>query len=100
MRMYLAIIVILVCAACNRSNPAPQQASPPSNGSDFNKLTDDLIYGSLALSPVGATQAGYHEHNGVQLDEMIDDYSPAGTDAQRKFYSDFQARVNAWNASS
>src|SRR5437016_1014717 len=67
---------------------------------DFGKLTDDLLYGSLALSPVSATQTGYHEHNGVQLDEMLDDYSAAGIDNQKKFYEGFQGRVNALNVSS
>ena len=68
--------------------------------SDFDKLTDDLLYGSLALSPVSATQTGYHEHNGAALDEMLDDYSAAGIEAQRKFYEGFQGRVNALNPSS
>src|SRR5213594_3701465 len=68
--------------------------------SDFDKLTDDLLYGSLALSPVSATQTGYHEHNGAALNEMLDDYSAAGIEAQRKFYEGFQGRVNALNPSS
>src|SRR2546422_1008518 len=67
---------------------------------DFGKLTDDLLYGTLALSPVSATQTGYHEHNGMQLDEMLDDYSAAGIDAQRKFYEGFQSRVSGLNAAS
>src|SRR5207245_5270583 len=71
-----------------------------SGASDFDKLTDDLLYGSLALSPVSATQTGYHEHNGAALDELLDDYSAAGIEAQRKFYEGFQDRVNALNSSS
>jgi uncharacterized protein (DUF885 family) len=71
-----------------------------SSASDFEKLTDDLIYGSLALSPVNATQAGYHEHNGVPLDVLLDDYSTSGIDKQRVFYEGFQNRVNALNSSS
>ncbi len=31
----------------------------------------------LALSPVQATQAGYHEHDGRSLDSELDDFSPA-----------------------
>jgi uncharacterized protein (DUF885 family) len=67
---------------------------------DFEKLTDDLLYGTLALSPVIATQTGYHTHNGMPLDEMLDDYSVAGLEAQRKFYEGFQSRVNGLNAAS
>src|SRR6516225_12287682 len=97
---YVLSISMLLCVSCK----APKQESTTNTAktasSDFDKLTDDLLYGSLALSPVTATQMGYHEHNGVQLDEMIDDFSPSGIDAQRKFYQDFQTRVNAWNSSS
>lgn len=62
---------------------------------DIPKLTDDFVYGSLALSPTSATSAGYHEHQGVKLDQQLDDYSAAGIDKQRKFYSDFRARLAA-----
>jgi uncharacterized protein (DUF885 family) len=53
------------------------------------------VYGSLALSPVAATSAGYHQHKGVNLDEQIDDFSAAGIDQQHKFYSDFHNRLAA-----
>src|SRR5215472_2538347 len=100
MRRRLLIILVLLFAGCSSQKPAPPVGTPAPAGQDFEKLTDDLLYGSLALSPVSATQTGYHVHNGVQLDEMIDDFSPAGMDAQRKFYQDFQVRVNGWNAGS
>src|SRR5215468_10547136 len=101
MQRHLSIILALLCASCSGQKPAPAASdNPPASNSDFEKLTDDLLYGSLALSPVTATQMGYHEHNGVQLDEMIDDFSPSGIDVQRKFYQEFQTRVNAWNTSS
>jgi uncharacterized protein (DUF885 family) len=69
-------------------------ATPPAKP-DLAKLTDDFVYGSLALSPVSATSAGYHEHNGRRLDEEIDDFSAAGIDQQHKFYSDFHNRLAA-----
>jgi uncharacterized protein (DUF885 family) len=94
------LLSFLVCASCTTPKPATTANTANTAGADFDKLSDDLIYGSLALSPVSATQTGYHEHNGVQLDEMIDDFSPAGIDAQRKFYEGFQMRANAWNVSS
>jgi len=62
---------------------------------DLSKLTDDFVYGSLALSPVSATAAGYHEHNGVKLDQKLDDFSSAGTQTQRQFYSGFRDRLAA-----
>ena len=97
---YVLIISLLLDASCTTPKPASTTNTANSGAADFDKLNDDLIYGSLALSPVSATQTGYHEHNGVQLDEMLDDFSPAGIEAQRKFYQDFQGRANAWNASS
>ncbi len=62
---------------------------------DFSKLSEDFVYGSLALSPVSATQAGYHEHQGVRLDEKLDDFSPSGVDATRKFDAEFKDRLAA-----
>ena len=67
--------------------------SPSTN--DFAKLTEDFVYGSLALSPISATQAGYHTHNGMPLDDTLDDMSPAGMTAQRAFYAGIQSRTAA-----
>jgi uncharacterized protein (DUF885 family) len=71
-----------------------------SNSADFEKLTDELLYGALALSPVAATQTGYHDHNGMKLDEMLDDYSQAGIEGQKKFYEGMQGRVRSLNPSA
>jgi uncharacterized protein (DUF885 family) len=84
----LGVVSVLCAIGCKTAAPPP--AKP-----DLSKLTDDFVYGSLALSPVGATSAGYHEHNGVHLDEQIDDFSAAGIDQQHKFYSDFHNRLAA-----
>ncbi len=84
----LAVLVFLAClAGCQKA------AEPPKP--DFSKLTDDFVYGSLALSPVSATQAGYHVHEGVQLDEQIDDFSPAGIDKAVKFFLGIRERLAA-----
>jgi uncharacterized protein (DUF885 family) len=69
-----------------------QQAPPPAKP-DLSALTDDFVYGSLALSPVSATSAGYHQHKGINLDEQIDDFSAAGIDQQHKFFTDFHSRL-------
>src|SRR3981081_323784 len=69
--------------------------TPEKQKPDFSKLTEDFVYGSLALSPVSATQAGYHEHHGVRLDEKLDDFSPAGADATRKLDAEYQIIQNA-----
>src|ERR1700693_444331 len=79
------IASVLFMAGCKMN----QQKQKP----DFSKLTEDFVYGSLALSPVSATSAGYHEHQGVRLDEQLDDYSSPGIQNQRKFFSDFRDRL-------
>src|SRR5437667_10336961 len=99
MRRYLPVALLVGCLGCGVP-PATSNSDAPRTATDFEKLTDDLLYGSLAPSPVGATQVGYHEHNGVQLDEQIDDFSAAGMEAQRKFWEGLKARIDALNAAS
>jgi uncharacterized protein (DUF885 family) len=90
-----AVAALFLLASCSQSKPAaPAAAAAP----DMDKLTDDFTLGALALSPVSATGAGYHEHNGASLDERLDDYSAAGIDAQRRFYSGVQSRIDALDA--
>ncbi len=59
----------------------------------FEKLTAEFGNSTLALAPVGATAAGYHQHNGQVLDTMLDDYSADGIARQRKHYQDWKARL-------
>ena len=93
--------LVLFVAACGQSpssssstSASPQSSRPP----DVDKLTDEFTRGSLALSPVSATQSGYHEHDGKVLDELIDDYSASGLDAQRNFFRGIQSRIDALDA--
>jgi uncharacterized protein (DUF885 family) len=88
---YPTIVVALLLVNCG----PPRQKTEP-----FEQLVQDFVYGSLALSPVTATATGYHRHNQVALDEMLDDFSPAGIDAQRRFYADIQSRVAALGKTS
>jgi uncharacterized protein (DUF885 family) len=87
----IAFVVAAVFFICMTSCKQPAAPAKP----DLSALTDDFVYGSLALSPVSATSAGYHQHQGVHLDEQIDDFSAPGIDQQHKFYSDFHNRVAA-----
>jgi uncharacterized protein (DUF885 family) len=86
MRFLLLALFLLLLTGCT-------SAPPPA---DFSGLTDDFIHGNLALSPVTATSVGYHEYRGVPLDELLDDYSAAGLEAQRKFLTGFQMRLAEW----
>lgn len=79
------LVLPFVLAGC-RSAPRP---------AGFDQLVEEFVYGSLALSPVSATGAGYHVHEGVRLDERLDDYSPAGIERRRGFYRRFEERLRA-----
>jgi uncharacterized protein (DUF885 family) len=94
MRQSLNVALVLAATSlvCMTSCKQPEAPAPKP---DLTSLTDDFVYGSLALSPVSATSAGYHQHKGVNLDEQIDDFSAAGIDQQHKFYSDFHNRLAA-----
>ena len=65
----------------------------PGEQQDFSKVTDDFVFGSLALSPISATSAGYHEHHGVHLDDKLDDLTGSGIQEQRQFYFGFRDRL-------
>ncbi len=91
MRRLFPFALLACLTACTQApSPAPQ---------DSEKLTQDFIYGTLALSPVSATQAGYHQHNGTLLDDLLDDYSAAGLEQQRGFCKGIQDRAAALDAS-
>jgi uncharacterized protein (DUF885 family) len=92
-RLLAALAAFLLTMMGNGCGGTKSQSS----AEDFDKLADDFIYGSLALSPVSATSTGYHQHNGVSLDEALDDWSGAGVDAARKFYQAFDSRLAALN---
>lgn len=63
-------------------------------------LAEQFVYQSLAFSPVWATQAGYHNHAGVPLDELLDDYSQPALDRQRVFYRSLLERLRRLNPAS
>jgi uncharacterized protein (DUF885 family) len=62
---------------------------------DFDTLTAEFVFGSLAMSPVTATGAGYHRHGAVALDELLDDYGQAALQRQRVWNRAFRQRLDA-----
>ena len=83
--------LVLAVTSINCSNTKTESAGA------FDKLVEDFVYGSLAFSPVNATANGYHQHNGISMDEALDDWSPAEVEAERKFYAGMESRVAALN---
>jgi len=61
----------------------------------FSALEDEFIYTTLSFSPVSATSAGYHRHQGVNLDRQLDDFSAPSLGRQKKFYENIRGRLHA-----
>ena len=80
--------VVLFAAGCSR-NPSDQLA----------RLSDEFVHTTLAFTPAAATGAGLHQYQGQNLDNLLDDTSPAVLDKQRRYYEHFRERLDALNAS-
>ena len=78
-------------------------ASEGARSSDFEKAAGQFMRESLVLSPVNASQAGFHKYTDpktgrvVELDALLDDLGPAGVETQKKFYSDWQQRFQKFD---
>jgi uncharacterized protein (DUF885 family) len=97
--MRLMPVMCLMCGAAAPASAAPPTKTPAAN-SKFNNLVDDFVLSSLALSPTSATASGYHVHKGVSLDDLLDDFSPAGIATSRSMLQDFASRIEASDAAS
>ncbi len=53
------------------------------------QVDEAFVRETLALSPSSATAQGYHEHNGVSLDDQLDDASPEGVRVAHELYERF-----------
>ena len=84
-----AAVLASVMAGAVQADAVPAGAAL----SPVDRIVDDFMYGSLALSPINATQAGYHRHKGVILDDLLDDYSPQGIEASRTLLQDIESRI-------
>lgn len=59
----------------------------------FTDLGGRFAREALALSPVSATGSGYHEHEGIRLDSLVDDLSARGIEKQRQFFTEWNDRL-------
>src|ERR1700682_1447554 len=75
---YITVLALALMTGCGDRAPGPS----------FDSLTEEFVYGTLALSPASATQSGYHQHKDVNLDEALDDFSAQSIASQRQFYLD------------
>lgn len=68
----------------------------------LKRLAEPFVFDALAMTPIEATEMGYHEHvrggdqegkeaSQLPLDTMLDDYSAEGIQKRIQFLKDFQA---------
>lgn len=81
-------LLLLAAASCGR------QEGPSEADAVASAIVSDFVFGALGLNPSLATNSGYHEHAGVSLDEVLEDYSQNGMRVQRTFYESTRQRLN------
>jgi uncharacterized protein (DUF885 family) len=95
--IFLLSLTSLLVTAQNMKSTSSNKAA----NAKFAEMTDQFVKDSLALSPVSASQAGYHKHadpkthKAIDLDAQLDDVGTQGIAAQEKFYREWRARFQA-----
>ena len=59
----------------------------------FADLAEEYVFTTLSYSPVAATAAGYRVHNGLELDELLDNYDQAELNKIREYLRGFRQRL-------
>jgi uncharacterized protein (DUF885 family) len=96
MKSLLILVSALIMTAALEAQT--MSANKTSDNPKFLALCDQFVKESLALSPVGASQAGYHKHvdpkakKTVELDAELDDVSATAFDEQLRFYRQWRQR--------
>jgi uncharacterized protein (DUF885 family) len=79
--------LVLLAAGCSR------------NASDrLARLSDEFVHTTLSFSPAMAIGVGLHRYEGQNLDNLLDDMSPANLDRQRRYYEHFREQLNGIRA--
>ena len=82
LRLGCGFVLLALSVSCGGGSQAP-----------FGELVREYVQTALSVSPVTATGAGYHRHNGAYLNEIVDDYGADSLDKQRKFFAGFRKRL-------
>ncbi|HWX23824.1 MAG TPA: DUF885 family protein, partial [Vicinamibacteria bacterium] len=80
-----SLLALVLLSGKSMASPEPEGMS-----ARFGALADAFVKEELALSPVGASDAGYHVHPGPEgkpreLDAELDDWSPEAVAGRRAF---------------
>lgn len=99
--MHCRMCVFLLCLLLPASLTSQNRAAKEVQAANFDHVAAEFMYDSLALSPVNASQAGYHKHSipstgkTVELDAVLDDLGPQGVEKQHAFYRQWRDRFQA-----
>jgi len=61
----------------------------------FAQLAEEFVYTTLSFTPATATSTGLHRYKGQDLDEQLDNMSPAAIDRHRRYFDTFRQRLQA-----
>src|SRR5580700_3589447 len=98
MKHLLRILLVLSLTSILSTAQNMKPTTHAQANAKFAQMTDQFVKDSLALSPVSASQAGYHKHldaktgKTIDLDAQLDDVGPQGMAAQEKFYREWRQR--------
>ncbi|MDR3747186.1 MAG: DUF885 domain-containing protein [Acidobacteriota bacterium] len=98
MRNVLRVVVLVFLLSLFTSAQTMKDPKAAQANAKFAQNCDQFIKESLVLSPVSASQAGYHKYKDpktgktVELDAELDDVGAQGVAAQEKFYRAWQQR--------
>ncbi|MCC6292367.1 MAG: DUF885 domain-containing protein [Bryobacterales bacterium] len=81
------LLLVCACLLASCGDSAPEQPFPA--------MLQEFVTTTLSLSPVAATGAGYHAHNGVPLDEQLDSFSDEAVQQRIGYYKSFEKRLEA-----
>jgi uncharacterized protein (DUF885 family) len=104
--MKLQAVVMCMCLWVLTMGVEAKNVSKQAGAMDFEKAADQFMKEWLVLSPVNASQAGFHKHTDpktgktVELDALLDDVGPSGIAAQKKFYTEWQQRFRRFDRAS
>ena len=102
MKSFLVILLVgLVAGMVMGQSMQPEAKADEASNKKFSELEDQFVKESLVLSPVNASQAGYHKRTDAKtgktsrLDAQLDDVSAEAMAAQDKFYRGWRKRFES-----
>jgi uncharacterized protein (DUF885 family) len=96
----MQLLHVAACVLIATTLMAQTASSSGETNAKFAKLSEEFIHETLALSPSGASQAGYHQHVDpktgmtIALDSLLDNVSEAGMAEQRRVYASWRERFH------